>query len=108
MANLCSCCCGRGRRRSAAGRIGPLERRVTLLMLGLDGAGKTTAARTLAGESQRGKTSKRVKRWFKRCFRRACCCCCRGKGGNQEEEEADDDVEESVAPTVGFSKLETK
>ena len=63
----CLCCIGGGRR--GRNKIGGLDRRIVLLMLGLDNAGKTSAAKSLVGDTA---------------------------------------ALESVAPTIGFSKVETK
>ncbi len=63
--SLCCCC-----RRRGTGRIGALERRLCLLVLGLDGAGKSSVARVLVDGDAK-------------------------KVGD-------------MAPTVGFSKLETR
>ncbi len=62
----CCCCC----LRRGVGRIGALERRIFLLVLGLDGAGKTCVAKAIVD-------------------------------GNSKDLG-------DVAPTVGFSKMETR
>lgn len=64
----CLCCFG-SRSRPGRNKIGGLDRRIVLLMLGLDNAGKTCAAKSLVGDG--------------------------ASIGN-------------VAPTIGFSKVETK
>ena len=64
----CFCCFG-SRGRPGRNKIGGLDRRIVLLMLGLDNAGKTCAAKSLVGDTA---------------------------------------AIGSVAPTIGFSKVETK
>jgi GTPase SAR1 family protein len=63
----CFGCCGGGNGKS--NRIGGLDRKIFLLMLGLDNAGKTCVAKALVGDTA---------------------------------------GLEAVAPTIGFSKVETK
>ena len=70
--NSCCCCCGGlGGRRGSSNRIGVVDKKsIFLLMLGLDNAGKTCTAKSMAGES-----------------------------ATQIE---------NTAPTVGYSRVETK
>ncbi len=70
LSKACACCfCCFGERGKRSNRIGGLERKIYLLMLGLDNAGKTSAAKSFVGDVGSLK---------------------------------------AVAPTIGFSKVETK